>query len=673
MALHGKLYLAACFLFFSVTPVRSSLAPPDALNLRITNNITHEIPSTLYGYMWEIVLHAGIWIWNINVDSFSGDGGLYAELLQNRAFQGVIPGTQNALNAWQSYNGARLSVTSKTDGISAALPNSLQVQIPKVISGPIGFENTGYWGIKVQEGWTYNGSFYVKSDTYASSITVSLKSSRGTVFASQTLTGVSSSWNKLAFELSPITSAANDDNVFNVALDGEAAAGQTVYFGLFSLFPPTYNGRPNGMRIDLAEAMAATNPTVWRFPGGNNLEGDSIDTRWKWNETIGPLEDRPGRIGTWSYPNTDGLGLLEYLNWAEDLGAVRVWDGIALGNYTTLDGFTAYIDDVLNEIEFITGNTSTKWGQVRASLGREEPYALRFIEIGNEDQVALAGSTRPAFFCSKYAAYRWSAFVNAIGAEYPEMQFLATSLPSLALDPPYKRIDFHQYDTATFFETFAFFFDSYPRNSTRWFVGEYAVTSTNETNPLALLTQGRLLYPTLAGSTAEAAFMTGMERNSDVVFASAYAPSLQHLKNYQWTPNIISFDASHIVKSTSYYVQQMFSTNRGTHVLTTSPTSDNNSVPLYWVSNTGPDDLVGNIVLDFATPGYATAISLGTPALSPITGSFNISNTIEEPEQITPVASSFTFQDPTRFNYTFPATSVTVLAVQSINFNSSSS
>jgi len=213
------------------------------------------------------------------------------------------------------------------------------------------------------------------------------------------------------------------------------------------------------------------------------------------------------------------------------------------------------------------------------------------------------------------------------------------------------------------------------------------VTSTNETNPLALLTQGRLLYPTLAGSTAEAAFMTGMERNSDVVFASAYAPSLQHLKNYQWTPNIISFDASHIVKSTSYYVQQMFSTNRGTHVLTTSPTSDNNSVPLYWVasynnetevvflkvSNTGPDDLVGNIVLDFATPGYATAISLGTPALSPITGSFNISNTIEEPEQITPVASSFTFQDPTRFNYTFPATSVTVLAVQSINFNSSSS
>ncbi|KAF9067274.1 glycoside hydrolase [Rhodocollybia butyracea] len=658
---------------FSPVAVRSLLTPPNALNLEITTNITHEIPSTLYGYMWEDINH-------------SGDGGLYAELLQNRAFQGVIPGTQNALNAWQAHNGARLSVTSKTEGVSSALPNSLQVQIPKVVFGPVGFENTGYWGLKVQEGWTYNGSFYVKSDTYTGSITVSLKSSRGTVFASQTLTGVSNAWVKLTFQLTPTVSAANDDNVFSVILDGGAAAGQTLYFGMFSLFPPTFKGRENGMRIDLAEAMAATNPTVWRFPGGNNLEGLSFDTRWKWNETIGPLENRPGRVGDWSYPNTDGLGLLEYLNWAEDLGAepiLGVWSGISTANYSDLADWPIvpeadlqpYVEDVLNEIEFIVGNKSTKWGKVRASLGREEPYSLRFIEVGNEDQ----------FQEDSYAAYRWSAFVNAISAEYPEMEFLATSFPSLALNPPYKRIDFHQYDSASFFETNAFFFDTYPRNGTKWFVGEYAVTSTNESNPLGLITQGRLQYPSLAGSTAEAAFMTGMERNSDVVFASAYAPSLQHIRNYQWTPDIISFDASRMVRSTSYYVQQMFSSNRGTHVLTTNPPSDSTSVPLYWVasynnetevvflkvSNTGTDDLVGNIVLDFSTPGFATAISLGTPALSPISELFNISNTIDEPDQVIPVASSFSFQDPTRFNYTFPATSITVLAMQSLNFNNS--
>jgi alpha-L-arabinofuranosidase len=668
MILHGKLLLVTCIV--SAVPVYSLLAPPNALNLRITTNITHEIPSTLYGYMWEDINH-------------SGDGGLYAELLQNRAFQGIIPGTQNALNAWRSFNGAQLSVTSKTEGVSSALPNSLEVKIPKVISGPIGFENTGYWGIKVQEGWTYNGSFHVKSSTYTGSITVSLKSSRGTVFATKTLTGVSSSWTKVTFELSPTVSAANDDNVFSVALDGNAAA-QTLYFGLFTLFPPTYKGRENGMRIDLAETMAATNPTVWRFPGGNNLEGSSTNTRWKWNETIGPLENRPGRIGDWSYPNTDGLGLLEYLNWAEDLGAepiLGVWSGISIANYSDLSDWPVipeadlqpYVEDVLNEIEFITGNTSTKWGQVRASLGREEPYNLKFIEIGNEDQ----------FQQDSYAAYRWSAFVNAISAEYPEMEFLATSLPSLALNPPYKRIDFHQYNTSSWFETNAFFFDTYPRNGTKWFIGEYAVTSTNDSNALGLISQGRLQYPTLAGSTAEAAFLTGLERNSDVVFASAYAPSLQHIRNYLDTPDLISFDASRIVKSTSYYVQQIFSSNRGTHVLATSPNSDADSVPLYWVasynnetevvflkvSNTGTDDLVGNVILDFSTAGFATAISLNTPVLSPITGSFNISNTIEEPELIVPVASSFSFQDSTRFNYTFPATSVTVLAMQNVGLN----
>ncbi|KAJ7597816.1 glycoside hydrolase superfamily [Mycena floridula] len=209
------------------------------------------------------------------------------------------------------------------------------------------------------------------------------------------------------------------------------------------------------MRIDLAEALAGTGPSVWRFPGGNNLEGHSFDARWKWNETIGPLESRPGRIGDWGYPNTDGLGLLEYLNWAEDLGAeliLGVWSGISIGNYSDLPDWPIvpeadlqpYIDDVINEIEFITGDAkTTKWGQVRASLGRTAPYALKFIEIGNEDQ----------FQANSYAAYRWSAFVDAIGAKYPDLEFLATSLPSTALTPAYKKIDFHMYSTPTFFTT----------------------------------------------------------------------------------------------------------------------------------------------------------------------------------------------------------------------------
>jgi alpha-L-arabinofuranosidase len=183
--------------------------------------------------------------------------------------------------------------------VSNALPNSLKVQIPNIVSGPTGFLNTGFWGIKIQDGWTYNGSFYAKSTSYAGKITASLVSSSGTVYASHTLSGISNDFMKFTFTLSPTSSAPTDDNYFLITVDGSEAAGQTLYFGLFSLFPPTWKGRANGMRIDLADSLAATSPTLWRFPGGNNLEGNSISTRWKWNETIGPLENRPGRIAGW--------------------------------------------------------------------------------------------------------------------------------------------------------------------------------------------------------------------------------------------------------------------------------------------------------------------------------------------------------------------------------------
>ncbi|KAF7302850.1 Glycoside hydrolase family 51 protein [Mycena kentingensis (nom. inval.)] len=309
--------LALVFTALSLAKVGAELLAPNALILNITATATHEIPSTLYGYMWEDINH-------------SGDGGLYAELLQNRAFQAVIPGTQNALAGWQPFNGARLSVTAKTPGVSDALPNSLQVVFPKVVSGPIGFENTGYWGIKVQAGWKYTGSLYAKSATFIGSVTISLKSTQGTVFATKTISGVGKDWKKFSFTFEPEVSAPNEENVFSVVLDGKAAAGKTVLFGMFSLFPPTFRGRENGMRVDLAEALAGTEPGLWRFPGGNNLEGGSFATRWKWNETIGPLENRPGRVADWGYSNTDGLGTVGESYTDEFESEVVLWYSAAL-------------------------------------------------------------------------------------------------------------------------------------------------------------------------------------------------------------------------------------------------------------------------------------------------------------------------------------------------------
>ncbi|KAG9078326.1 hypothetical protein FS749_009690 [Ceratobasidium sp. UAMH 11750] len=495
-----------------------------SLRIQVTKNATHAIPSTLYGYMWEASTiccaraprsHLEFLAFRISTI----DGGLYGELLQNRAFQAVSPHTRDALTGWAVYKNTTLDVTNSTTGVSTALPNSLQVMVPAGSTGPVGFQNTGilYAGIKVQAGWKYTGSFYVKSSSFAGPLTVSLvSSSSGKVYATTTLKGVSSSWKKLSFQFQPTASTANNDNVLRVTVDGASAAGKTLYFGMFSLFPPTYKNRPNGMRLDLAEAMAGTKPRVWRFPGGNNLEGHSIDRRWKWNETIGPLENRPGRFADWGYPNTDGLGLMEYLNWAEDLGAepiLGVWAGLAIGDYADLSTFPVvpedqiqpYVQEVINEIHFITGDAKTnEWAKLRAKYGRTEPYKLKYIEIGNED----------FFGVDTYVKYRWRAFVTGLKAAFPDggFEYLATSLPDTALTPAYTYLDFHQYNTPEWFIERAVQYDTYPRNGTHLFIGEYAVTSTNASCILGEFSCGRLEYPTLRGAVAEAAYMTGLER-----------------------------------------------------------------------------------------------------------------------------------------------------------------
>jgi len=300
---------------------------------------------------------------------------------------------------------------------------------------------------------------------------------------------------------------------------------------------------------------------------------------------------------------------------------------------------------------------------MRAQLGREEPFKLRFVEVGNEDM----------FQPDSYAGYRWNAFVTALSAQFPDLQFLATTLPSTALTPAYTKIDFLMYNSPDWFKfTGAFMFDDYPRNGTQFFVGEYAVTSTNDTNNLGTFAQGRLAFPTLEGSVAEAAFITGMERNSDVVFASAYAPSLQHLRNWQWTPDIISFDAGISFPSTSYFVQQMFSLNRGTQVLSTTPAPSNDTVPLFWVAshnnvtnavilkvaNTGTADLAGYLSFDFDVGGFATSTTLSQTDGS---GMFNVSNTPTSPEAFIPVHGTFAIPNSRAYNYTFPATSLSII------------
>ncbi|EIW76868.1 glycoside hydrolase family 51 protein [Coniophora puteana RWD-64-598 SS2] len=608
-----------------------------ATTVVVNSTASHAIPSTLYGQMFE--------------DINSGDGGLYAELLQNRAFQQVTPGDATALYAWAAVNGGNITVIADSDPVSSALPNALQLTIPSGASGSVGFGNEGYYGINVNSSWTYNASFYYRfpevSD-FSGDATVALQSASGEIYASAQIpvSGSQTTWTQVYAQLTPSTSPSSTANNFTVTFDS-SAAGNTINFAMFLLFPPTFKDRANGMRIDVAEVLYSMKPSFFRLPGGNNLEGQSAATRWIWNNTVGDLVDRPGRVGDWSYINTDGLGLLEYLYWCEDMEMepfMAVWAGYSLdGTSLPEDELAPYIQAAIDQINFVTGDPSgSSAAALRASLGREEPFSLTYVEIGNEDFVA-----------SESYIYRWRDFAGNLTAAFPQLKFIATTDPfNPILDPTPQQYDNHVYSSPDWFAENSFYYDDFERNCTYYFQGEYAVTYADE----------NLMYPTIQGSIGEAAYMTGFERNADIVFAASYAPLLMNVADgaYQWIPNLVEFDAANVYKSTSFYVQHL---NRGTEYLPStlpdpsgtvfwSVTSDSSTLAIKVVNYANTTEDV-TFQLPFAVASSATVTVL--------TGDSTASNTPTDPNLVTPTTSAITIGQA--FNYTAPAYSLSVINV----------
>ncbi|KAI0635237.1 glycoside hydrolase family 51 protein [Trametes polyzona] len=605
-----------------------------AVTVTVNKNPSHSVPSTLYG-------------------------GLYAELLQNRAFQQVTPNTAAALNAWHPINNAKLAVISDPSPVSNALPNSLQFSVPSGSSGRVGFTNEGFWGIKVDKSWTYKASLFFRFPTassFSGALTVGLQTNGGRVLAqnSTQIRGSTTKWTQVNLELHPTASAADLRNSFFVTIDGAAGAGQTINFALFSLFPPTFKNRPNGMRIDVAEVSSMSAPTL--------LNGQTTATRWQWNATVGSLLDRPGRVGDWGYVNTDGLGLLEYLQFFEDTGMepiMAVWAGYSLGGTSLPENQLApYIQQAKDQINFVIGDPAKSApAALRASLGHPEPFTLRFVEVGNED-----------FFAANTYPYRWRDFVNALQAEFPQIRFIATTNAwNPVLSPIPKSYDVHVYQTPTWFYQNAFYYDDFQRNGTTYFEGEYAAISTNPDNLFGSIADGRLAFPTVQSAVGEAAFMTGLERNSDIVFAAAYAPLLQHVNSTQWTPDLVSYDAGSVIKSTSFFTQKLFSLNRGDQYLpSTLPTRGGT---LHWsitrssasgqtfikIANAGSSAQS----LTFQLTQFSSVSSTGT--LQVLTGPETASNTPEAPQAVVPKTS--TIGTGKTFTYNAPAFSVSVITV----------
>lgn len=319
---------------------------------------------------------------------------------------------------------------SNDNPLNDVLKTSLRLQVTTnvALGERVGILNTGYWGIPIRPDYTYyNASFYAKSTNFTGPLTISIESINGSIiYASAVIPQITSSFQKYEVNLMPNPSVIQNptlDVVFVIAIDGPIDAGTEIFFQLVSLYPPTWRNKRNGLRIDIAEKLEAAKPSIVRFPGGNFLEGFISDSgevyRYVWEETIGPIEQRPGFPGIWDYYSSNGVGMLEYLELAEELNATAVlcvYAGYTINNFSyPIEEMEPIVQSALNAIEYAIGDsTTTTWGAVRADNGHPDPFRLPYVEIGNED-----------FFTNDYEV-RYPLFYDAITAKFPQVTIIAT-------------------------------------------------------------------------------------------------------------------------------------------------------------------------------------------------------------------------------------------------------
>jgi alpha-N-arabinofuranosidase len=503
-------------------------AAPAVLTIHADQPVSKVSP-TLYGLMTEEI-------------NYSYDGGLYAEMVRNRTFRSNWRGLDDWFLVESGNAQASIAVDEQT-GPSEALKASLRLDVQQADSqDQAGVLNDGYWGMALRPNTTYKGSFYAKAGSGdLGPVTVSLvNNASGKAEANTTVSGVSTAWKQYEFTLKTGAIEASAANHLSITV-GHAG---TLWLSLVSLFPPTYHDRANGNRVDLMEKLAAMHPAFLRFPGGNYLEGDHISERYDWKRTIGPLVDRPTHPSPWKYHSSDGLGLLEFLEWCEDLKmqpVLAVYAGYSMEQEHVNPGpdLEPYVQDALDEIEYATGSADTKWGAVRVKNGHPAPFKLTYVEVGNEDWFDKSGS-----YDGRYAQ-----FYKAIKARYPELQLIATT-PVKGIRPDV--VDDHFYVRAKkFFEDTAHY-DKTDRSGPKIFVGEWATLEGSPT-------------PNFGAALSDAAWMTGLERNSDIIVMAAYAPLLVNVNpgGMQWAPDLIGYDAMRSYGSPGYYAQVMFATHLG--------------------------------------------------------------------------------------------------------------
>ena len=596
-----------------------------------------KIQDTMYGLFFEDI-------------NYAADGGLYGELVKNRSFE--FP---QSYMGWQVFGDVKL----KDDGPFERCPHYVVLNAPNHQERRTGIQNEGYFGIGVVKGEDYRFSVWAKAPKGKTSIRVQLidQYSMGEhqEFVEQTLDITSADWKKYEIVLkSPETQKKANLRIF---LKGE----NPVCLEHVSLFPVnTFKNRKNGLRRDVAQALADVKPGLLRFPDGCIVEGTDLETRYQWKNTIGPVENRPLNQNRWEhtfdyryYPDyyqSYGLGFFEFFQFSEDIGAeplpvLNVGMACQFQNWNQecahvpMDQLDPYIQDCLDLIEFANGDVNTTWGKKRAEMGHPEPFNMKYIGVGNEQWDTLYYK-------------RLTPFVKAIRAKYPNIKIVGTSGPDsegkmfeLGWQDMKKQkadlVDEHFYRPESWFLNSGLRYENYDRKGPKVFAGEYACHGKGKK------------WNHYEASILEAAFMTDMERNADVVYMTAYAPLLAHVDGWQWRPDLVWFDNTEMFKTVSYYVQQMYAKNKGTNVL--KLTMDGKPV----AGQEGQNGLFASAVLDanantvivkvINTGKTAQNISLnliglkGEKTAKTITLNHNgmdDENSIENPNKIAPVNGS---------------------------------
>ncbi|HLV80697.1 MAG TPA: alpha-L-arabinofuranosidase C-terminal domain-containing protein [Chthonomonadaceae bacterium] len=521
---------ALCILLGQAVPaIAPAAAPPPALTVHVDRPGIAVSPK-LYGVFFEEINHAG-------------DGGLYAEMVRNRDFaEPAKPGEPPPGWSLRVEGGAQGALALDSDHPpQAATARSLRLDVTAAASGRVSVENAGYWGMPLRQGASYRLRFYARrSAAFPDSLEVRLEGAQGQVYARERITGLAPAWKRFACRLRSSGADPAARLVFTTAAPG------SVWLDAVSLFPEaTFKHRPNGLRADLAQDVQALHPAFVRFPGGCYVEGgDSLQNAFRWKQSLGDIAARPGHLNAnWGYWSSDGLGFHEYLQWCEDMGATPLFVvncGMAHHDLAPLDHLQPWVQDALDAIEYANGPVTSRWGALRAQNGHPAPFGLRYVEIGNENGLFGGfGGTRAQY------AERYRVFYNAIKSRYPGITLIADTRGPYPMD----LVDDHFYNSPGWFWSSAHLYDAYDRKGPPVYVGEYAVTQDC----------GR---GNLRAALAEAAFLTGLERNSDVVKMASYAPLFVNVHNRAWNPDAIVFDGAGCYGTPSYYVQQLFAAHR---------------------------------------------------------------------------------------------------------------